>query len=199
VPTDPIEAEVGGASSNSYVTLEEAAAYFAAGLNADAWDAATKTNQEKALLTACRRIEACRISINRPRYEYASYGGLDYDPLAPYQATQRLSFPRQRDRDMAGAYIIPQAARDAQCEEAIALLELGNQDARRAALRAEGVRSFSVDGLSETYVDVEPANSGLSSPEAREMIAPYLRRGAMIATSDSPQGEWTPGTRGGAG
>jgi hypothetical protein len=193
VPTDPIDAELGGAGSNSYVTLEEAEAYFAARLNADAWDAASESLQQKALLTACRAIEACRISINRPRYDYgAGLSQLEYDPLAPYQVTQRLSFPRQRDRDMAGTYMIPQAVRDAQCEEAIALLEIGNQDARRAALRAEGVRSFSIDGLSETYVDAEPASTGLSSPAARDMIAPYLRRGGTIATSDNPQGEWTP-------
>jgi hypothetical protein len=191
-----IVATVGGASSNSYVTLTEATTYFATRLNSAAWTAASSADKEAALLTACRRIEACRIAVNRRPYGYGVRisDPLVYDPRAPYLDTQRLSFPRQVDRDTTGTYIIPQAAKDAQCEEALALLARGTEDERRQALRAAGVRSFSVDGLSETYADGDAPGVALTSPDARSLIGPYLRAGGVIATSDDPDGEFTPGS-----
>ena len=190
-----IDATVGGDSSNSYVTLEEATAYFGERLRADAWAGASEADREKALLQACRHIERSRPLVNRRPYGYPTVPAesLAYDPLAPSNPNQALSFPRKKDKASGGDYAIPQPVKDAQCEEALALLARGAEQERRAALQAAGVTSFSVDGLSETYA-AGASQHPLLSAEARALLAPYLRRGGVIATSDMPDGEWSPGS-----
>jgi len=193
-----IDATIGGETSNSYVTLEEAAAYFGERLRANAWGAASESDKEKALLQACRHIERSRPLVNRRPYGYPSapVESVAYDPLAPSSPAQALSFPRKKDKDSDGDYAIPQPVRHAQCEEALALLSRGAEQERRAALQAAGVTSFSVDGLSETYAAgaSQSVSGALVSTEARALLAPYLRRGGIIATSDAPDGEWSPGS-----
>jgi hypothetical protein len=174
-----IDATPGGENSNSYVTLQEAETYFAERLHASAWSGGSEADKEKALLTACRHLE---------RHRYWDGGGPVFtDPR------QRLTFPRKRDTDEAGNYVIPQPVKDAQCEEALVLLASGAEAERRRALQAAGVTSFSVDGLSESYA---PGSAGqvLESAEARSLLAPYIRKGGVIATSDRPEGEWSPGS-----
>ena len=190
-----MDATVGGASSNTYVTLVEAGAYFGERLHAGAWSSASDADKEKALYMACRHIEGCRIRVHRRPYGYpgAPAEGLPYDPLAPYLQIQALSFPRRKDRNSAGAWIIPQAVKDAQCEEALAVLARGAEQERRRALQAAGVTGFSVDGLSETY-GAGAAHHTLESADARALLAAYMDRGGVIATSDMPEGEWSPGS-----
>jgi len=174
-----LDATPGSASANSYVTLTEAEAYFADRLRVDAWTSASAADKEKALLTACRHLE---------RHRYWDGGGPAFtDPH------QRLAFPRKRDTNAAGDYIIPQPVKDAQCEEALALLGRGAEQERRRALQAAGVTSFSVEGLSESYA---PGLVGqvLESAEARSLLAPYICKGGVIATSDRAEGEWSPGS-----
>ncbi|MFB3880946.1 MAG: DnaT-like ssDNA-binding protein [Armatimonadota bacterium] len=192
-----IDATVGGLQSNSYVSLAEAEAYFAARLRAEAWSASSEADKEKALLTACRRIEAHRLQVRRRPYLYPGEPAdtLDrrYDWLAPLNADQALSFPRRRDQDHTGAYAVPQQVREAQCEEALALLSRGAESERRHALQAAGVTGFSVDGLSESY-EAGASRQLLMSGEARMLLAPFVDRGGVIATSDNPDGEWSPGS-----
>jgi len=199
VAIDPIDATIAGATANSYVTLAEAETYFATRLNIAAWSAAVEANKQKALLTACRRIESCRLRSHRRPYGYPS--ALAMDELEVTSATQALAFPRYRDRNpSSGAYIIASAIKHAQCEEALALLSRGDTDERRRALQLQGVRSFAVDGLSESYGDApasQVASQPLDSVEAQRLLMPYLAAGAVIATSPSPDGDWTPGTVGG--
>ena len=190
-------ATIAGASSNSYLALEYAQAYFAARLRSDAWDAASDADKEKALLTACRRIEAHRLQVHRRPYgfPYDLPNALDRpaDPLAPADPDQALSFPRQRDLDRSGVYAIPDQVKQAQCEEALALLANGAEQERRQSLQAAGVRSFAVDGLSESYESGAAARMLLSA-EARMLLSPFIDRGGVIATSDLPDGEWSPGS-----
>jgi len=180
-----IVATISGESSNSYVTLAEANEYFAGRLRAEAWETAKDGDKEKALLTACRHIEACRIRIERD-----VIGG----PLSPVVDTQALSFPRYRDVNANLTYIVPEPVKQAQCEEALALLAYGPTASRRSALQAAGVIAYSVDGLSETYGTAR-SNSPVVSAEARGLIAPFILRGGVLATSPWPQGELTPGSR----
>lgn len=174
-----IEATVGGESSNSYVTLAEAEAYFAERLHSDAWAGASESDKEKALLTACRRLE-------RLRYWDGNQPALT-DPR------QALTFPRTRDVDADGSYIIPQPVKDAQCEEALALLSRGAEQERRRSLQAAGVTSFSVEGLSESYAP-GAVQQALGSAEARTLLASLICRGGVIATSDRLEGEFTAGS-----
>ncbi len=192
-----IDATVGGPQSNSYVSLAEAETYFAARLRAEAWAASSEADKEKALLTACRRIEAHRLQVHRRPYLYpgepADTLERNYDWLAPLDPDQALSFPRRRDQDHTGTYVVPQQVREAQCEEALALLTTGAESERRRALQAAGVTGFSVDGLSESY-EAGASRQLLMSAEARTLLAPFVDRGGVIATSDNPDGEWSPGS-----
>ena len=190
-------ATIAGGSSNSYLSLADAQAYFAARLHSDAWDGASDADREKALLTACRRIEAHRLQVHRRPYgfPYDLPNALDRpaDPLAPADPDQTLSFPRQRDLDRTGSFAIPDQVKQAQCEEALALLAQGAEQERRRSLQAAGVRSFAVDGLSESYESGAAAQMLLSA-EARMLLSPFIDRGGVIATSDLPDGEWSPGS-----
>lgn len=192
-----ITATVAGAASNSYVTLAEADEYMAGRLHASAWETAATNDKEKALISACRAIEGLQLAVRRPRYGYPSdpWNLLDTqsDPLFVSDPAQALSFPRCRDVDSAGAYAIPEPAKRAQCEEALALLAFGAEAQRRAALQASGVSGFQVDGLSESYRE-GAGSSPLASADARRLMLPFLRMGGVIATSDLPEGEFSPGS-----
>ena len=191
-----IDATVGGENSNSYVSLAEAETFFVDRLHVDAWSGANSADKEKALLTACRHVEACRIRFHRRPYGYPGElpdaMGRPYDPLAPSNPDQALSFPRKKDKDNAGDYAIPKQVKDSQCEEALAMLARGADQERRRALQAAGVTSFSVDGLSESYGSPGAAYP-LESTEARQLLAPFIDKGGVLATSDHPDGEWSPG------
>lgn len=102
----------------SYIDLTEANEYFGGRLHADAWTAATDADKEKALNMATRAID--RLPLKGCKTE-------------DDQANQ---FPRHPDEE------IPQAVKDACCEEALALLERGNN--QRHKLQQEGVQSFTL-------------------------------------------------------
>lgn len=131
----------------AYVTLEEANTYFESRLHAEAWTNASDADKQKALEMATRAI--------------------DRTPLKGVKASwdQAHQFPRYPDTE------IPQAVKDACCEEALAILERGNSQRRR--LQQEGVQSLSVGGLSETYV-AGARGGGLISQEAKELLRPWL-------------------------
>lgn len=138
-----IDATVGGAESNSFVSEADADAYFDARFGSDAWEDASSDDQEKALKQATRHLGRVRFVGVRAT------------------ATQALAFPRaypyNDDPDrQSTAPAIPQSIKDACCEEALSLLQSaadpsGDAASRRAALQAQGVASFSVPGLSESY------------------------------------------------
>ncbi len=128
---------------SAYVTTAEADAYFAKHLFGAAWTEAT--NKEAALATATRAIDRQLLR------------GRKADP------SQDLAFPRYPDT------AVPQAVKDATCEEALALLERSTE---RMKLQREGVRHASIGGMTEIYHD--GAGRGLISPEARDLLRPWL-------------------------
>lgn len=131
----------------AYVTVQEGTTYFASRLHAEAWSQASACDKGKALDMATRVIDRTPIVGVKSAYDQAN------------------QFPRYPD------LTVPQAVKDATCEEALALLERGNSQRRR--LQQEGVSSFSVGGLSETYVS-GARGGGLLSQEAKELLRPWL-------------------------
>lgn len=131
---------------SAYVTLEEANTYFASRLHAEAWTNASDADKQKALEMATRAI--------------------DRTPLKGVKASwdQAHQFPRYPDTE------IPQAVKDACCEEALAILERGNSQRRK--LQQEGVQSFSLGNMSETYTP--GAGRGLLSQEAKELLRLWM-------------------------
>jgi hypothetical protein len=137
---------------NSYIDIEEADEYFAGRLHAESWGQADDETKEKALKQATREI--------------------DQQPLKgrKTETSQTLAFPRYPDSE------VPEAVKDACCEVALALLERGNSQRRK--LQQEGVQSFSLGNMSETYA--AGAGRGLISQEAKELLKPWLLGAVMI-------------------
>ena len=135
-----------------YVNLEDANEYFSNRLHADAWAEASDADKEKALAMAAKAI--------------------DRQPLKGRKTdlAQEMAFPRYPDTE------VPEAVKEACCEEALALLERGNSQRRR--LQQEGVQSFALGNMSETYV--AGAGRGLLSQEAKELLQPWLLGGVFI-------------------
>ncbi len=138
---------------STYCTTTEAATYFSGRLHADSWVSANECDKTKALVMATRIIDRQPVKGVKAAYN------------------QGNQFPRYPDKE------VPQAVKDATCEEALALLERGNGQRRK--LQAEGVTSFSVGGLSETYLQ-GIRGGGLLSQEARELLRPWLLTAVRI-------------------
>ena len=136
----------------SYVSLAEANEYFSNRLHVDAWTEASDADKEKALAMATKAIDRQRLN------------GRKTNPSQP------LAFPRYPDAE------IPQNVKEACCEEALAILERGNSQRRK--LQQEGVQSFSIGNLSETFA--AGAGRGMLSQEAKELLKPWLLGAVMI-------------------
>ena len=137
---------------NSYIDIDGADEYFAGRLHAESWGQADNETKEKALKQATRSID--RMPLRGRKTDL-------HQPLA---------FPRYPDTE------IPEAVKEACCEEALALLESGNSQRRK--LQQEGVQSFSLGNMSEAYAP--GARRGLLSQEAKELLRPWLIGAVMI-------------------
>ena len=138
--------------SGSYCTIEYADEYFKNRLHAESWGQADESTKEKALKQATRAIDRQLLRGRKTNPE------------------QELAFPRHPDTE------IPAAVKEACCEEALAILERGNSQRRR--LQQEGVQSFSLGNMSETYV--VGAGKGLLNQEAKELLLSWLLGGVFI-------------------
>ena len=136
----------------SYCTIEYADQYFKNRLHAESWGETSEADKEKALRQATKTI--------------------DRQPLRGRKAEtgQALAFPRYPDTE------IPEVVKEACCEEALAMLERGNSQRRK--LQQEGVQSFTLGNMSETYAP--GAGRGLLSQEAKELLRPWLLGGVNI-------------------
>lgn len=167
---------VGG---NSYVDVTNATAYLSERLFSDAWDNATTDDQVKALIMASKKIDrqplrGKKVAINQvmefPRMLY-SYEPRHYGEYNINVSTKQYNYG-------PGWYIqnsVPQEVLDAACEEALALLQFGNS--KRIDLQKQGVRAFSIGGMSET---LSGNTIKFLSQEARELLQPYLGGGVVI-------------------
>ena len=98
---------------------------------------------------------------------------------------QENAFPRcyrNDDFSLNGLYwycdeVVPQEIKDACCEEALAIAE--TEVSERAKLQRDGVQSFSVGGLSETYKK-GAGKERLKSLEAMQILQPWLAVGTAF-------------------
>lgn len=135
-----IDATVGGANANSYVTLAEAVAYAADSFSAAEFLALNTAGREKCLRHAAKQIDRNR--------------------FVGFKATvgQALQFPRHYpynadDPAYSTALEVPTAVKDAQCEQAFYLATNADTggSSRRSKLQSEGVTSFRVGNAAETF------------------------------------------------
>ena len=136
----------------SYCTIEYADEYFKKRLHAESWGEADDSTKEKALKQATRAIDRQLLKGRKTNPE------------------QELVFPRYPDTE------VPEAVKEACCEEALTMLERGNSQRRK--LQQEGVQSFALGNMSESYV--AGAGKGLLSQEAKELLRPWLLGAVMI-------------------
>jgi hypothetical protein len=160
---------IGVADATTYVGQY----YIATDAEFVAWAAAGAAGQEVLLRRACRTVDQQR---------YAGVKAVQ---------SQILEFPRAIRTDAAqtdrlesnllfdGAWVVqtevPAAVKHAQVEEALALV-VGVPN--RIKLQRQGVKSFSLGSLSETYGS-KPALR-LLSHQARELLRPYMALTAAI-------------------
>lgn len=135
---------------NSYVTVEEADSYFANTLQFEDWNKYDTSTKEKALITATRQIDRL------------PFAGRKLD------INQSLEFPRTTT-NLPFSDGIPDSITYATCEQALFLLQGGS---KRQELQKQGVKSYSLGDLSETFAD--------NLSEAQKTICPealaYLRK-----------------------
>ena len=138
-----------------YVTTQESDAYFEYSIHYDDWDALTADEKERALVTATRKIDAQRLI------------GEKYDP------NQDLEFPRRYSKGYDEE--VPQAVKDACCEEALALT-------KETSLAASGVTSVKAGDASESYSAEVLTNAqkfGLY-PHARKLLQRWIKKSLDI-------------------
>ena len=155
--------------TDTYVTLEDADAYIEArysGADAERWAALEEIQREALLLSACEEIEALPL-IGRKLY-----------------INQTLAFPRWPSDDYVPDFrtvgvlvgTVPQKVINAQCELALWLSDTAKtaDSATRASLQAQGVKSFSIGDLSESYsAGASAVPAPLLCPKCRTLLKPY--------------------------
>jgi len=158
---------------SAYVTLVEAATYFATCLYTEKWAAATPNEKTAALTMAQREIDVLPLigtkAVNTQLNQFPRAYVVRTDA---FNMTSPTVFSTYGTVDL----IIPQAVRDATCEEALAILKYG--DSERVRLQEQGVTSASRGDLNETYAP----RHGLISPAARELLRPWVQGVVNLTT-----------------
>lgn len=163
-------ATVGAADANSYVDVAEANAYFAAGvhLGSATWAGLTNDNKSAALITATRQLDRLR------------FWGCKYSEL------QALQFPR--DYCAWKFNQIPKELKEACLEQALSLapnIAAGGQGTRER-LQAQGVESYSIGDLTETFASSRTDLAATGSAEsklcqdARILLTGFIRRTGQV-------------------
>lgn len=172
----PAEITVG---TNSYISVAAATSYFDERLYSTSWTSAEAADKIKALIMATKKIDRQKIrglkansdqTLEFPRALYAH--GESFE--APIVGMRHHYGPGWVVEDEVSQDVL-----DATCEEAIALLAGGAKANQRAELQAQGVKSFSIGKLSETY-QTGVSGERLLSLEAKQLLQRYLSGGAVI-------------------
>ncbi|MPW25951.1 hypothetical protein GC105_09125 [Alkalibaculum sp. M08DMB] len=152
---------------NSYVSIEEANTYIenyyrSNNPNRTRWGALSEEDKEILLVNACAEIELLSFTGRKAFRD------------------QAMSFPRlpiQYGKTNEGA---PDNVKKAQIELALWLSDDAKleQQSKRKELQNQGVNSFSIGDLSESYKDGSGETpTPLMCPKAKSLLAPYLNGG----------------------
>lgn len=138
------DATPGGNASNTYVTLEEAAAYFQTRLHSDLWE--VYINKAAALVTSTKLLD-----------RYVNWSGVRATEL------QSLHWPANNVVDQDGYYvahtIIPDLIKEATCEMAYFILE----EDPTVLSDLDGIHSLKIGSL---QIVADHKNKSTTIPEA---------------------------------
>lgn len=156
-----------------YITSDEMDTYAANRPDSTAWSGASSADKEAALKYASKLVDSL------------PFVGKKYDTDI---SSQPLQWPRlikvrggwTVERDAEGDVCIPQAIKDAVCEEILARLDTTND--KRRALQEGGVTYFKLGELWEEY-DGSLQGGGIKGTPLRSwtayrLLEPYLAKGA---------------------
>lgn len=165
-----IDPSVGGASSNSFVTLAEAQAYMDGRLNESAWESATADSQNRALVEATRDISVLTWKGTRA------------------SSTQALSWPRwfvlNPDLPWAGvtyyaSTVIPDRVKNATCELALQYIKAGTTDVA-AQDPLQNITEKTIGPLTTRYSEPLNRARGIARyPRALAYVAPLLESAGL--------------------
>jgi len=157
-----------------YVTSAQVDSYVADRPDSTAWTGATAGDKEDALKYSSKIIDSLL------------FVGKKYETDV---TTQPLQWPRQiktrhgwriADLDSSGDAVVPQAIKDAVCEEI--LTRLSTVNSKRRQLQAGGVKSFKISEISETFDGSFQGGGVKGTPlwswTAYHFLEPYLATGA---------------------
>lgn len=154
-----LDTTVGGAVSDSFVSLSEADIYFSEHYDTSkgtAWAAMVDPQKEMLLRQATETVNSLNFWESPSPTSASGALNLKNWPVTAYNDTQRLQFPR--NIDISGtddAPFIPQDVKWAVCEQAVFMKTSLNTDvinARSVGLKAESVKAGDVS-VSQTFVD----------------------------------------------
>lgn len=169
-------------STDSYLTVAEADAVFAARLGAATWTAASTADKTAALKMATAIIDSLtytgfKQSETQAR-QFPRMYQFDPDFYSPWAVTEP-------DFSTAGDCInvdTPDDVLSACCLEALALLEYYSSSSpiNEGDLIAKGVKSFSLGKLSMSFGSSASLQSGFRSKEAFDLLEKYHENSVLI-------------------
>lgn len=164
--------------TDSYLSQADATTYVGANYSSTsteyvAWTALSTGDKDLYLRKACKKIDR---QILRGIKALATQT-LEF-PRAIRTDYYNSDFPSTQIRYTADWVVetaVSQSVKDAQVEEAITMMSQGATASKRAALQAQGVKSFSLGSLSENYgTGLKSGVTRLLSPESQELMKYYI-------------------------
>jgi len=158
----------------TYVDSDDVDNYVADRPDSAAWTGASSAEKDDALKYSSKIIDSL-LFIGKKYETNISTQPLQWPRLVKTRHGWRIA-----DLDSDGNAVIPQAIKDACCEEIIARLSTAN--ANRRKLQAGGVKSFKISEISETFDGTLKGGGVLGTPlyswVAYRLLEPYLAKGA---------------------
>ena len=163
--------------TDTYISLDDAQEYLSENyISTDekliAWNALSDMDKEILLRKALKTIEAQpyagfkACSTQTLEFPRAIYTMIPYDVYEPSGIWPDNWYVQSE---------VPSTVKYAQCEIAF---ETASGTSNRVKLQRQGVKSFSLGNLSETY---SGASNSIVSHEAKELLKPYIGGGYRIA------------------
>ena len=163
--------------TDSYATAAECATYLAANyITTDAkliaWNLLSADNKDVLLRQAAKLIDRQPLQ----GYKYLSTQTMEFPRYIYTESNYDDDYlhPLLRKNGFYSDGSVPQAVKDAQCEIAISMI---SGTSERAEMQRQGVKSFSLGSLSESYTG---NHNAIPSYEAKQLLQPYLGGGFRV-------------------
>lgn len=157
-----------------YVTSSEVDSYVADRPDSTAWTGASSAEKEDALKYSSKLVDSL-LFVGRKYETDISVQPLQWPRLIKTRHGWRIG-----DQDSSGDAVVPQAIKDAVCEEI--LTRLSTVNSKRRQLQRGGVKSFKLSEVSETFDGSLQGGGVLGTPlwswTAYRLLEPYLAKGA---------------------